>query len=390
MVNWSQIPDDLLSSIGIKLDTAADRIRFRAVSKSWRCILPFRQPPWLMLAELEDSTAEMPRGFFRLGEQRVYEIDFPKAHHARAVGSSGNWLVTTHEDGIIRLLNPFSESQIDLPSQDTFEYGLFEVTGCTNDELTPKQRRDRLIEKVILSSSPSRDDCIVLAIHHYWKKLAITKPGDTTWVTVETTESPLKCYYVHDAIFYKNQFYTVNFYGFVMLVDIGDIIHPPRGMVLNDGFETTSEFQRNYLVEWCGELLVVIKFIDDFYEGEENDKKVGHQLYTTNRFEIYKLDLNTKKWSEVKSLGEHALFLGFNNSVSLLASDYPGWIKKNCIYFTDDFKLGYVGTGTPGGHDMGVFDLSDKSIRSHYTGDSTSLYSPPLWIIPNSASLEFV
>ncbi|KAF9594395.1 hypothetical protein IFM89_030997 [Coptis chinensis] len=50
----------------------------------------------------------------------------------------------------------------------------------------------------------------------------------------------------------------------------------------------------------------------------------------------------------------------------------------------DDHALEYHGTGTEGGLDIGVFNLEDGTIKPHYTGIATSLYTPPLWVIPKS------
>ncbi|KAF5207391.1 hypothetical protein FRX31_003021 [Thalictrum thalictroides] len=52
--DWSQLLNDLLFTIGKKVNVSADRFSFRLVCKSWSCsICPFPQPPWLMLAQSE-------------------------------------------------------------------------------------------------------------------------------------------------------------------------------------------------------------------------------------------------------------------------------------------------------------------------------------------------
>ncbi|KAF5204047.1 hypothetical protein FRX31_006365, partial [Thalictrum thalictroides] len=100
--------------------------------------------------------------------------------------------------------------------------------------------------------------------------------------------------------------------------------------------------------------------LDDDYSEEEKELP----LYKTDKFDVYKLDFTERKWEELDSLGEYCMFLGSNTSVSLLPSNYSGGLRKNCIYFTDDFRFGYRGNGIPGGSDMEVFDLEDKTIRS--------------------------
>ncbi|PIA35799.1 hypothetical protein AQUCO_03500278v1 [Aquilegia coerulea] len=178
-VDWSKmLPSDLWYFK--KLDVAADRIRFRAVSKAWRSLLPYYQPPWLMLAESHSQHQLIltnplipppPRGFVTVGEQYIYQFHLPQSgHQARCVGSTGNWLILIDLEKMFRLLNPFSGVQIDLPSQSTFQYGLLEGENDV-DDIPPEDHRDCLVHKVILSPSLSGNgngrDCIAMAIHHY-------------------------------------------------------------------------------------------------------------------------------------------------------------------------------------------------------------------------------
>ncbi|PIA51961.1 hypothetical protein AQUCO_01000082v1 [Aquilegia coerulea] len=285
MAVWSELPNDICSFIGKKLDVEADRCGFRSVCRSWRCCIPpFPRPPWLVLSEsqLEQQSSEKndriegeeeekmkvntpppPRGFVGIGDngekQVVYEINLPEAHQTRLVGST--------------------------------------VVVCDIDQSD---------------------------------------------------------------------------------------LHSPTASVCSETWKSTYHYrQKKYLVEWLAELLLVIKYVIDLDEDEEKEKRKELPLYGTEKFKVYKLDFINREWEEVTSLGEYCLFLGFNTSVSIFAPDYSKYLKKNCIYFTDDYTHGYLGTQTPGGLDMGVFDMEDKSIQPHYNGVSTCYYSPPLWIIPN-------
>ncbi|KAF5195181.1 hypothetical protein FRX31_015230 [Thalictrum thalictroides] len=420
---WSQLPNDVWSLIGNKLDVETDRCCFRLVSKSFNSSLPaFPQPPWLLLSEsqfqqqqplLSSSSSEEKeevkivneenhqqlsppppplRGIVGIGgygehKDLVYEIELPEAHQMRCTGSTGNWLITVDKTDGIHLLNPFSRVQIDLPLQSTFKYGF--DPDEDDFHVTPEQHRDNLLRKVIISSTSSlsnsnNKDCIIMAIHHYLKKLAIARPGDTSWTTVDTPY-----HFFEDVIFYKEQFYGVNHYGMVMVCDISDL-HNPKATVVMENWLNQNFYQIKYLVEWMGELLLVIKFVLKFFCWDNRQECIEQKrtLYKTEKFEVYKLDFTIKKWEEVTSLGDYCLFLGSNSSVSVSAINYFGSLKKNCIYFTDDHTFGYRATKTPGGHDMGVFDLKDKSIQPYYKGVSTCYYSPPIWIIPNPTAMN--
>ncbi|PIA56575.1 hypothetical protein AQUCO_00700725v1 [Aquilegia coerulea] len=349
-VDWSKLPIELWSLIGNKLDAAADCVRFRAVSKSWRSLLPFCQPPWLMLAEskltlhqqlLEETVKPCPyRAFVVVGEQHIHLLELPEVQDSSCIGSSGTWLIIIDLEKRMHLLNPFSRVQIDLPSLTKLLWKA----------------------KVIISSTPSSSDCIAIVIQSYSNKLAIARPGDAFWTTVET---PLD--WIQDIIFYRNQFYVLSNKGMVMVCNIGDGQQSPKFSVLSDEHEIIHGAAINYLVERLGELLLVSKFVD----------KKDHSYMKTVRFEVYKLDFASRKWSGLKSLGGHSLFLGLNTSVSVLASDYSGWVKRNCIYFTDDDSRGR------GSLDAGVYDLEDNSIESHYDRTSASLQSPLIWIVPS-------
>ncbi|PIA56978.1 hypothetical protein AQUCO_00700977v1 [Aquilegia coerulea] len=171
------LPSDLWYFIGKKLDVAADRICFRAVSKSRRSLLPYCQPPWLMLAESHSQHQLIrtkpliipppPRGFVIVGEQHIYQFQLPNfTHQARCVGSTGNWLILIDLEKMIWLLNSFSGVQIDLPSQSTFQYGLLQGENDVDDiNIPPEDHRDCLVHKVILSPSISGNgrDCIAMA-----------------------------------------------------------------------------------------------------------------------------------------------------------------------------------------------------------------------------------
>ncbi|KAF5194189.1 Ubiquitin-protein ligase protein [Thalictrum thalictroides] len=317
-------------------------------------------------------------------QQIVYNIELPEAHQRRCVGSTGNWLITTDLCKRIHLLNPFTRAQFDLPPQTKFKFRIGPYEGAT-----PEQHRDTFLRKLVVSSTASlsksnsgsgtSNDCIVMAIHHYWKKLAIARPGDRYWASVYTPKN-----YFEDIIFYKEQFYAVNHRGIVMVCNIGDGQHSPAASKVTRRLPESmlSHYQVKYLVEWCGELLMVIKNVLNLDNYDKKKRRKEIPLYKTGTFHVYKLDFRNREWEELYSLGEYCLFLGSNTSVSVLPGHYSGGLQKNCIYFTDDFTFGYRGTGIPGGRDMGVFDLGDKTIRPHYRGVSTCYYSPPLWLIP--------
>ena len=84
---------------------------------------------------------------------------------------------------------------------------------------------------------------------------------------------------------------------------------------------------KTYLVESSeGDLLRVIRVIEDEYHYEMIIK-----------FVVYKLVdfCGDPHWAEVNSLGNDALFLGDNHSISVVASNFVG-CQPNSIYFCDN------------------------------------------------------
>ncbi|KAI5352997.1 hypothetical protein L3X38_005889 [Prunus dulcis] len=91
------------------------------------------------------------------------------------------------------------------------------------------------------------------------------------------------------------------------------------------------------------------------------------------------------KYVELESLGDEALFVGDNYSVSVLASKFGG-CQPNCIYFTDDSinfrQNAYIAC------DMGIFNLEDRTIAQHCPPSCWEKGMPtPFWITPPFSGL---
>ncbi|KAL5720037.1 hypothetical protein ACHQM5_012748 [Ranunculus cassubicifolius] len=327
------------------------------------------------------------RGFVGLGEQLVYNFDLPEAREKRFLGSSGTWLITIDYDGVINLLNPFSRVQCSLPPQST-------CYDCEDKHhYNGRQARDILTHKVVLFSSPLVGDSIAIAIAGHGRKLSIARIGDASWIGCPTPE-----YLLDDVVFYKEQIYVINVYGVVMVCDISDGVDHPKASILTRWFQppevNIDDVKKFYLVEWMGDLLMVLKLMDsdklqEFLDLPKEKKRIERMnrsedtlLCKPKGFKVYRLNFAEKKWDELKNLGEFSLFLGRNTSISVLSSNKC--IKKNCIYFTDDYPRAWRVSDTMAGRAMGVFDMETNIIQPHYKGVSTSRYSPPIWLVPSA------
>ncbi|PIA60649.1 hypothetical protein AQUCO_00300280v1, partial [Aquilegia coerulea] len=372
-----QLPYHISFLIAERLETVSDKCCFRSLSKSWRAALPtfFVQPPFLMLSESQLDSFENNKNKSEKDE-KVEVNPHPRVplrgfvgHQMRFVRSTGNWLIAIDLSDEIHILNPFSRVQFHLPSVSKFE-------NVVNQNID----RNCIVHKVILSSTPLiTKDCIAIAIHHHKRLVAIARLGDPSWITIQTP------YYIDDVIFFKNQFYVVTVEGVAMVCDIVDRM----ASVLTEVLPVSGiglQYELKYLVEMSGELLLVVKFLCHYNDHYEDYDEFFHDIkdpaYKTDKFEVHRLDILDKKWKRLLNLGNYYLFFGFNTSIAISAENYPG-LRNNCIYYyTDDYAYGYMSDKSPGGIDMGVFDLEDKTIRPHYQGVSNCYYSPPLWVIP--------
>ncbi|KAF9620705.1 hypothetical protein IFM89_014005 [Coptis chinensis] len=234
-----------------------------------------------------------------------------------------------------------------------------------------------MVSKVVLTypKDPS-EDFIAVAIHTVVKKIAIARPGDKTWTTIQN----IPC--VMDVIYFKQQLYGICANSKLYILDIKS--NPPKAseVRLSYSFGVGCAFGgvNRYLVEWSGELLQVLQVLQDESPNEEG----GIKKFYTNEFYVFKLDFAYNIWRLVKSLGQHALFLGFNTSVSVLASAETIF-KRNCIYFVEDHRMQYYRTNVniEISFDIGVFNLEDRKVRPLFSTNTTSAspFSPPVWII---------
>lgn len=401
---WSRLPQHLVDAI-TKQFNLDDLIRFSCVCRyfSWLSsfLLPPKCNPWLIVPVKHsktkiDSACDKNLGFFSLCNNRIYNVETQAIADRRICGSSpGGWLITVHENGEIQLLHPFSKLVINLPpmtklpdvvgskmKKKKLMYTVrMSLAGMDSEKLmTADSVRDSYIFKAIMSTSDPTT-ATVMSIQGHPKKLAFYRSGkDNAWSLVKGDANVR----IADVIFYRGKFYAVQHSGQVLVV--GGLDSPSPVLESTISRPLGSAPDRYYLVESSGELLLVMRIrnepMDEFDHLEDDIDidldKDPESLYRTTRFKVSKLDNDRRKWVEVYDLGgDHALFLGFNQSFSLLSSQFPG-CKANSIYFTDDYVENYIFQPF-GGHDIGVYDLKRRTVEKCYPSDSSLMKPPPVW-----------
>ncbi|OMP08082.1 hypothetical protein CCACVL1_01161 [Corchorus capsularis] len=361
--DWANIGSDPLSCIAEKTHSIQDRVRLGAVCQSWHASLGDKKidlPICLMLAEKEKSDS---RCFYNISEENSVELELPEIRGRRCWGSAFGWLVTCGLlDLEIQLFNPLSRASLPLPSFSTFTH----QQNRPSDELCKF-----FITKLILSSSPASPDCIVLAIYSEFFLLGFAKPGDQSWVHIDGSRP------FDDAICFNGNFFAARNTGEVFICQGLDGPHP-RVEEFASAPPTDAGYQK-YIVDLGGNLCLLSRIVDPYM-----DKVTKVEEDLTNGFEIIKLDMETRNWEKILSLGDFSLFMGSCYTFSVVAADYPG-CTPNCIYFTDD---------SPGGEgvDIGIFDCSnfnsdeeeeypiDPFPESDDVQDLLSSFSPPVWL----------
>ncbi|KAK9281501.1 hypothetical protein L1049_004404 [Liquidambar formosana] len=163
--DWSDIPSDILSSIGDRLGLI-ELLSFRSACKDWRsssssasaCIESFpNHKPWFLLYG-ENSQCLL----YNQSNER-YTMDIPELQGgATCIASKHGWLLLFQE-GMIFFFCPFSRAKIGLPQFPCSEL---------SDHVAA------------FSSPPTSEDCIVSVIHRiddHKLEVNVIHRGDNTW-----------------------------------------------------------------------------------------------------------------------------------------------------------------------------------------------------------------
>jgi hypothetical protein len=115
-----------------------------------------------------------------------------------------------------------------------------------------------------------------------------------------------------------------------------------------------EHYLRHYLVESCGQLLMVRRWLDDPYEVNAAGDGKG-----TRSFEVFTLNSMCDGWMEQKDLNGEAL-LSRRASVSVAPSSCDG-ARANCIYFVHDAMARQAMVEDPF-HDSAVYNMRDSTV----------------------------
>ncbi|XP_019239766.1 PREDICTED: probable F-box protein At1g44080 [Nicotiana attenuata] len=256
----------------------------------------------------------------------------------------------------MNLLNPFSRTQIELPSEKEFWVFHGYVELCKGEFW-------HYMDKAVLSANPLVASDYVLVVSYYTDcdyLLAFWRPGDLNWTKIDFAKGWV--YYIAAMIYYNEKFYCVTWCGQVWVFDIAGaaipqpIVTPQMLFPLKNDMFSQYLCQQFYLVEVSNSLLFVARV----------SHGIGGQTF---KIKVYELDIIKGELKEINSLGDSAIFLGLSGASSIESSKFTG-VKRNHIYFTDDW-WGIKNKEGGNGRDMGAYNLEDGKIESFYPGLNT-------------------
>lgn len=224
---------------------------------------------------------------------------------------------------------------------------------------------------------------VVLTIH-ISGKLALFRSGERKWVILNDKRLPFD-----DVIVVDGEFYGVDITGELVRVRVDD-----DGVIEGDRLSLVAEpvfgGDKKCLVKSGRDLLLVDVYNgvnryedsdgDYIYADEASDEQLGQNAFW---FEVFRWDVDGRKWVRVDRLDGRVLFLNDSCAFSACASDL-NWSRDNCIWynFADDNNDSHRGEDLLVYSDIKVFELGSGSTRGiREDGQSHKLFWPlPSWI----------
>lgn len=310
---------------------------------------------------------------------------------AWCVGSSNNFLIFLDNKGCPFLLNPSSNTFIHVPP---FTTSFIQHTNVPSYFYYVESLRKTFVSKAVLMSSLSPSQYTLAIMYDCSCRIAFCS-NNASWVDLYDAKR-----FYSDIVFDNNILYALDEDG---SIEGWDFLHQKVPRKILEVNYPTKDFDKEkdikfpvdkfstkfYLVISKRDFLLIERFIGNFvqangevvYEGSNLSDEVEICPYRTKHFNVYKLDLVKRKWEKVKSLDGQVVFVGANESKLMDAFKCKN--EGNSIYFSDDrweeMNLDY----SYGGHDWGVFNLQDSSVKL-LAPYANKMDPPPIWMVPYS------
>lgn len=259
--------------------------------------LAAQEHPWLLILHGKHKQLQT---FYSLSEDCCYVRKIPQlCNQILCRSNASGWLVLEHlNSDECFLFNLVSMEKIELPLRES-EY-----------------------DECVLTSPPSDQNCRVVFTSNKNHSLVFCQPGDSEFVELSLEHGDeLNC-----TTSFEGKFYGLRRDETLVVLDFS-APKPQFRQIISEslGNPCPPDILKTeyYLVESCGELLLVLKM----WHGLFFDEVFG--------FLIFQVDFSTSTWVEVKSMSkETAIFLNSHDAMSISVTKYDG-IRGNSIYFTE-------------------------------------------------------
>ncbi|XBH76141.1 hypothetical protein VPH35_102833 [Triticum aestivum] len=358
---WSDLPDELLSAIYLKITGLLHRVRFAVACRSWRAAAigsRHQVPPalpWFVYSDCKDDHDHdhhnnRTKCVYCPEDGGVLRIRLPsEAIDKDLVGSyDDGWVVMKGPNLQLAAVNLFSGIEVPLPENNM-----------------------RSLRKVVFSESPTSNGCIIAVTHSNGIALCGIGYLDNGWRIKRTDGLRLV-----DIIFYNGQLYGITT-GQLLKFEIGEnkaggpvIIGEPRRLQIR--MCNAPFVHPNYIVELHGKLALVAR--------------TWHGISGEPSFRVFKLvddstTGNAGMWEEVMSLGDCALFLGGKWSKAVyIPTTGRNEVQRSYVYADDATYL----TSFDGHGDIVCPLQKSNSVmpRIKSVGSYEVVRSPGMWILP--------
>uniref|UniRef100_A0A0E0LGL0 F-box domain-containing protein n=1 Tax=Oryza punctata TaxID=4537 RepID=A0A0E0LGL0_ORYPU len=358
---WPDLPPELSGMVFCRLPSYGDRLRFRAVCRQWRHAARQQHPlpppplPWLAL----DRTT-----YQSLPDGEVHRVPIPGELPTGTVcrGSFDGWLLYDSSEQLeCFLMNPISKAKIDLPYHwySDGDETIFRDYGEGEGQHT-MSFRENAVRKIVVCSP----DLVAAVIAGYG--VFFHRPGmHSTWSFAAGSG------FVCDIAFYGGKLYSVSKNGelFVHEFSIGedhssrvdtviDLAPPLDKDNLRQGYYWLTTF---YLVVSCTGKLLMVRWRWHFPKFYYYRRWFADELRKEIKLDVFEADLERRRWSQVKDIGDQALFLGTTCSKALPLPDHGNWIFFLGLNITKLCSDGII-------HGVGdcaycVYDMKNHTLR---------------------------
>ncbi|KAB1223730.1 hypothetical protein CJ030_MR2G004736 [Morella rubra] len=380
-MEWSNLPNELWLSIGQRLDTRLDVLRFRSVCRSWRSsIPPFCAPcprfplnfpsPYSVSADSTSLPPELLPLLRRLlpDSERSYEAAYlcqrtfyslqrlnPTSSSSTAAAADKGCLIQVKESNSrkLRLLEAtnffrsHSNRGIRYPV-NLLNYRIVELnrayrlgwyvnasrlTSSQNERIYLNSGRQPIpgVKKAVMVPKSAKTNAEVCSFSVIFDdaKLGFANCRDGKLNLV--VDLNVNC---DDIIVFKGQSYVVDRLGILWRIEWSSLKLVKLSPPIHAGWCSPC---RKHLVEACGALYVVDRYFDRKPRSMNSKLHSFHMIpgsAITIYCRVYKLDEELGSWVLEENLGDRVFILGPDFSLSFSALEISGY-RSNSIYFMD-------------------------------------------------------